>query len=155
MLLLNPIFWAILLFYGLCWVHDLSLVNWDISAAVDFQAAYKGHPWPWERWLDADGPWVWRMWFNDPRGNPFWNVWSQVFYIMTCVLFLANFLFVFMHVWACLRRKLYGLIPYALLTPFYWVLISIGAWKGFLQLFFNPFKWEKTHHGLDAGAGKT
>ena len=55
-----------------------------------------------------------------------------------------------MHIWACVRRRLYGLIPYAIFSPLYWVLISLAAWKGFLQLFFDPFKWEKTHHGLDA-----
>ena len=30
--------------------------------------------------------------------------------------------------------------------------MSIAAWKGFIQLFTNPFYWEKTEHGLDAGA---
>ena len=33
--------------------------------------------------------------------------------------------------------------------PIYWVMISVGAWKGFIQLFTNPFYWEKTVHGLD------
>jgi hypothetical protein len=26
--------------------------------------------------------------------------------------------------------------------------MSIAAWKGFLQLFYRPFYWEKTIHGL-------
>ena len=26
--------------------------------------------------------------------------------------------------------------------------MSIAAWKGFLQLFYRPFYWEKTVHGL-------
>ena len=98
----------------------------------------------WER------PWVWQMWFDDPEGDPFWNAWSQLFFYITVALFLGNFFFVLMHLWACLRRRLYRLIPYAILSPLYWVLISLGAWKGFLQLFSKPFKWEKTHHGLDA-----
>ena len=38
--------------------------------------------------------------------------------------------------------------------PLYWVLISVGAWKGFLQLFRRPFYWEKTQHGLDLKAVK-
>ena len=42
--------------------------------------------------------------------------------------------------------------PYALLSPLYWGLMSIGAWKGFIQLFTNPFYWEKTEHGLDGSA---
>jgi glycosyltransferase XagB len=42
------------------------------------------------------------------------------------------------------------LLPFALLMPLYWVLISIGAWKGLLQLFTNPHYWEKTEHGRSA-----
>jgi cellulose synthase/poly-beta-1,6-N-acetylglucosamine synthase-like glycosyltransferase len=150
MLLLNPIFWLILLFYVGCWVHDLAVTGWSWAAARAFQASYQIGQYPWDRWLDWDGPWVWRMWFDDPKGNPFWNAWSQVFLVLTIALFLGNFFFVLMHVWACLRRRLYRHIPYAILSPLYWVLISLGAWKGFLQLFTKPFKWEKTHHGLDA-----
>jgi hypothetical protein len=26
--------------------------------------------------------------------------------------------------------------------------MSVGAWKGVLQLFYRPFYWEKTVHGL-------
>ncbi|NLK82617.1 MAG: hypothetical protein GX280_00865, partial [Lentisphaerae bacterium] len=49
---------------------------------------------------------------------------------------------------ACLKRRYYSLIPMALLMPFYWLLISFAAWKGFIQLFTKPFYWEKTNHGL-------
>ena len=157
MLLLNPFFWAIVVFYAACWVHDLAISAWSWSAARALQASFAPGQWPWNRWLDGtgpgglnwDGPWVWRMWFDDPTGTPLWNAWSQLFFVLTVVLFAGNFFFVLMHVWACLRRRLHRLIPHALLTPIYWVLISLGAWKGFLQLFTQPFKWEKTHHGLD------
>lgn len=152
MLILNPIFWLMLLFYAGCWVHDLALSGWSWEATRAFQATFTAGQWPWDRWLNWEGPWVWQMWFADPQGNPFWNAWSQAFFYITAALFLGNFFFILMHVWACVRRRLYRLIPYALLSPFYWVLISFGAWKGFLQLFSNPFKWEKTIHGLDASA---
>ena len=33
-----------------------------------------------------------------------------------------------------------------IIMPFYWLMISIAAWKGFLQLFTNPHHWEKTKH---------
>lgn len=36
----------------------------------------------------------------------------------------------------------------ALLVPGYWVLQSIAAFKAVYQLFFRPFYWEKTVHGL-------
>ncbi|HRU05011.1 MAG TPA: glycosyltransferase [Candidatus Brocadiia bacterium] len=77
-----------------------------------------------------------------------WSKLSWVFCGAALMLFLANFLFVAMNVVACFRRRLWRLIPYALLSPLYWALISVGAWKGFIQLIHKPFYWEKTQHGL-------
>jgi glycosyltransferase XagB len=37
----------------------------------------------------------------------------------------------------------------ALLFPAYWLMMSIGALRAFLQLLVSPFVWEKTAHGLD------
>ncbi|MCC5691547.1 hypothetical protein, partial [Klebsiella pneumoniae] len=50
-----------------------------------------------------------------------------------------------------MRRRYYGMVKYALLSPLYWGLASIGAWKGFWQLITKPHFWEKTHHGLFEG----
>jgi hypothetical protein len=36
----------------------------------------------------------------------------------------------------------------ALLVPGYWMLQSIAALKALFQLFFRPFYWELTMHGL-------
>ena len=83
-------------------------------------------------------------------GFHFWNAVSQALFLCTVGLVLGNFFFVAIHVIACLRAGVPRMIPYALLTPFYWVLISLAAWKGFFQLFWKPFYWEKTQHGLDA-----
>ena len=33
-----------------------------------------------------------------------------------------------------------------LLTPFYWVLISLAAWRALWKLYREPYRWEKTHH---------
>jgi cellulose synthase/poly-beta-1,6-N-acetylglucosamine synthase-like glycosyltransferase len=44
------------------------------------------------------------------------------------------------------RRRL-ALVPYALCLSFYWVLISIAAYRGLWQLVVKPFYWEKTPHG--------
>ena len=43
----------------------------------------------------------------------------------------------------------YGMIRYALLTPLYWVFMSMAAYKALFQLIVKPFYWEKTIHGLD------
>ena len=64
-------------------------------------------------------------------------------------LFTGNFIFIYSTLLAAYRRGYYDLVKYALLVPFYWMLMSIGAWKGALQLIFRPSYWEKTKHGLD------
>lgn len=134
MLLLNPIFWIAGAVYLVLLGIDLQNVGWS------FQRLFE---------LPPEARWSWQMLFTDPRGDPLWNTVSQVFYVITLILVAGNFFFVLMHVLACIRRRLYDLIPHAIVMPIYWVLISIGAWKGFLQLFLKPFYWEKTKHGLD------
>jgi glycosyltransferase XagB len=66
-------------------------------------------------------------------------------------LYLGNFAFAYLNVAGCLRRGYYGMVKYALLSPVYWALMSVAAWKGFLQLFYAPSYWEKTTHGLYKG----
>ena len=69
--------------------------------------------------------------------------------------FLAgNAAFVLSSMLGCLRRGYYHMLPQCLLSPFYWVLMSIGAWRGALQLITRPFYWEKTPHEGNAPAGE-
>ena len=35
-----------------------------------------------------------------------------------------------------------------LLTPVYWIYLSIAAWRALYQLLRDPYRWEKTEHGL-------
>ncbi len=72
-----------------------------------------------------------------------------VFYAAASMLFIGNFTFLYMNVAGSLQRGYFGLAKYALLSPIYWGLMSLAAWKGFWQLMTNPFYWEKTVHGLD------
>ncbi|MBB3042956.1 glycosyltransferase [Nocardioides soli] len=74
-----------------------------------------------------------------------------VFYAASAMLFVGNFVFVYLNVAGSLQRGEFGITRTALLSPLYWGLMSWAAWKGFIQLFTNPFYWEKTEHGLDAG----
>lgn len=76
---------------------------------------------------------------------------SFVFYAAAFQLFIGNFVFMYLNVAGSVQRGYFGLAKYALLSPLYWGLMSIAAWKGFLQLFYRPFYWEKTVHGLDHG----
>jgi cellulose synthase/poly-beta-1,6-N-acetylglucosamine synthase-like glycosyltransferase len=72
-----------------------------------------------------------------------------VFYAASSMLFIGNFNIVFRNVARGLHRGEFSLTRTALLSPFYWGLMSWAAWKGFIQLFTNPHFWEKTEHGLD------
>ena len=35
-----------------------------------------------------------------------------------------------------------------ILTPVYWICLSIAAWRALYQLLREPYRWEKTEHGL-------
>ncbi len=78
-----------------------------------------------------------------------------VYFLAAAQLFLGNFVFMYLGMAAGSRRGYFALAPYALMLPIYWGLMSLAAWKGFLQLFTNPFYWEKTEHGLDMSSPGT
>ena len=46
------------------------------------------------------------------------------------------------------RRRLLVHAWVLLLTPLYWFLLSLAAWRALLQLLYDPQGWEKTEHGL-------
>jgi cellulose synthase/poly-beta-1,6-N-acetylglucosamine synthase-like glycosyltransferase len=47
-----------------------------------------------------------------------------------------------------LRRRLFSCIWALLLMPLYWLLLSLAAWRALFQLVRDPYRWEKTEHGL-------
>jgi cellulose synthase/poly-beta-1,6-N-acetylglucosamine synthase-like glycosyltransferase len=73
---------------------------------------------------------------------------APVFYMGSLALFLGNFTFVYLSLAGCLQRGYFDMALYALLSPIYWVLMSVAAWKGLIQLLRDPSYWEKTTHGL-------
>jgi cellulose synthase/poly-beta-1,6-N-acetylglucosamine synthase-like glycosyltransferase len=77
-----------------------------------------------------------------------------VYYAAAFGLHVGNFVFAYLNVAGSMRRGYFDLVKFALFSPIYWGLMSIAAWKGFLQLFYRPFYWEKTVHGLDEGRGE-
>ena len=46
------------------------------------------------------------------------------------------------------RRGLLRCAWALVLIPVYWVLLSLAAWRALLQLVSDPYRWEKTEHGL-------
>ena len=82
-----------------------------------------------------------------------------LYYIASIQLILGNFAFIYMNMCGtyyvirdCALKKeqpfSYSLVRYGLLTPLYWIFMSIAAYKALFQLIANPFYWEKTTHGL-------
>jgi cellulose synthase/poly-beta-1,6-N-acetylglucosamine synthase-like glycosyltransferase len=64
-------------------------------------------------------------------------------------LVIGNFLSVFVAFAGPVRRRWWGLQFWAVFTPLYWIMISAVAYWALFTFFHNPFRWEKTPHGLD------
>jgi cellulose synthase/poly-beta-1,6-N-acetylglucosamine synthase-like glycosyltransferase len=73
---------------------------------------------------------------------------GPVYFAAAFNLFVGNFVFTYLNVAGTIRRGYHDLAKYALLSPLYWALMSVGAWKGAVQLVTKPSYWEKTVHGL-------
>ena len=73
---------------------------------------------------------------------------AWVYFPAAIGLLLGNFVFTYVNVAGAMRRGYYDLVRAALFSPLYWALMSVGAWRGFIQLFTRPSYWEKTVHGL-------
>ncbi len=50
---------------------------------------------------------------------------------------------------AIVKKRKYSLLPFILTMPLYWPLGTIAAYKALYEIFFAPFYWDKTTHGLD------
>lgn len=73
---------------------------------------------------------------------------SIVFYMAVFSLVFGNFLFMYYYMIGVMKRNHYSLIKYVFLIPLYWLMISVAGFMALYQLFFKPFYWEKTVHGL-------
>jgi len=71
-----------------------------------------------------------------------------LYYLGLLCLVLWNFIFFYSSVYVCVRHNMVRLTRCVLLTPLYWVLMSVGAWAGLASLVRHPFYWAKTEHGV-------
>jgi glycosyltransferase XagB len=96
------------------------------------------------------GIWIWYA------GKPSWMgaiFPPPVYYGCLAAFILGNAATLFVTIVLLrLDRKSY-LVPAALISPFYWLLQSLGAFKGAYQLLARPSYWEKTVHGLGGNEG--
>ncbi len=92
---------------------------------------------------------AWPLVYIGEQESLVYSTLSIVFATLSGALFLANFCFIFIGILGCFKRRYMHLIAYTPLLIFYWLLMSVSAWKGLGQLFYKPFYWEKTQHGLN------
>ena len=98
--------------------------------------------------------WSWPIWFAGHSEDPTAALLSQIFCIAAVVMLAGNLLFILINLISGHRPGQKGLWWAALLSPFYWLLISLAAIKAIWQLVTKPHFWEKTVHGLDKRQGK-
>ena len=75
---------------------------------------------------------------------------GPIHYMGAFSLYFGNFAFTYMNVAGAMGRGYYDMVKTTLLSPLYWGLMSIGGWRGFIQVITKPHYWEKTIHGLSA-----
>ena len=71
-----------------------------------------------------------------------------VFVLSMLTALIGNLVFIYLSIYGLIRREHYGFVPLMFLSPLYWVLQSIAAWKALHQLLLKPHYWEKTTHNL-------
>lgn len=87
--------------------------------------------------------------FHSQLGHIFQSVYPKpLLYLSALTMLFGNFLYLYVYLLACVRRKQYSLVKWALFIPIYWLLMSVAACMALFQLIFKPHYWEKTIHGL-------
>ncbi len=71
-----------------------------------------------------------------------------VYYLGNLCLFLGNIAFVYASMVGVAKARRWDLVTWALLSPIYWLLMSVASYKSLYQLITKPSYWEKTVHGL-------
>ncbi|AEJ44683.1 glycosyl transferase family 2 [Alicyclobacillus acidocaldarius subsp. acidocaldarius Tc-4-1] len=85
-----------------------------------------------------------------------------IYYLASVLLFIGNFVFVYsnmvgmyLEVEKSQRRGSallsFRLVLSAILSPLYWLLMSVATYRALWELIRRPFHWNKTPHGLTTG----
>ncbi|WP_433604046.1 glycosyltransferase family 2 protein [Dactylosporangium sp. CA-139114] len=73
---------------------------------------------------------------------------APVYYLGLLCMVLGNITVIYLNVLVARQMNRPNLLWSALISPAYWVMMSIAAAKAGLQLLLRPSYWEKTTHGL-------
>jgi glycosyltransferase XagB len=126
----------------------LTLIGCDMARGFRlWELLTTRHPVPADP-LSAAEPWSWQMLFMGRTEDPVLGTLSAIFFVAAIALTLGNLAFIVTAAVYGRRPGQQGLLLPALLSPLYWVLISLAAWKGLWEVVRKPHFWQKTVHGL-------
>ncbi len=60
---------------------------------------------------------------------------------------LGNLIFTYLNLIGSYSRDRFSIVKYILLSPIYWIVLSIATIRAMYQIVINPYSWEKTTHG--------
>jgi glycosyltransferase XagB len=73
---------------------------------------------------------------------------TPIFYMAAFTMIVGNFLYMYYYMLGASKRNQWELIPFAILTPLYWLGMSAAAVLACWEFIFKPHYWHKTKHGL-------
>jgi cellulose synthase/poly-beta-1,6-N-acetylglucosamine synthase-like glycosyltransferase len=73
---------------------------------------------------------------------------TPIFYMAVISMVIGNFLYMYYYMLGAAKRDEWELVPFALLTPIYWLAMSMAASMATWEFIFKPHYWHKTQHGL-------
>lgn len=73
---------------------------------------------------------------------------APAYYLAVLSLIFGNFLYFYNYMLGAAKKGRWDLVKYAFIVPFYWIMMSVSAWKALHQIILKPHYWDKTKHGL-------
>jgi hypothetical protein len=132
-LIINLVFWAVGLVYAALLVADAAQGRSPIEMIAGDRDSHRL---------------AWKLLYYGAGEDPLWSAVSIACFFATAALLLANVVFIGINCLACTKAPTRSFLFSALSCPVYWVLISLGAVRGAVELFTKPFHWSKTAHGF-------
>ena len=99
-------------------------------------------------------PVMWAMTIAYFAARPYTGAFIQslyvppIFYMAAFCLVIGNFLYMYYYMLGAAKRNQWDLIPFALLTPVYWLGMSVAAFYAVWEFIARPHYWHKTRHGF-------
>ncbi len=87
------------------------------------------------------GALVWQIWSGSEDVTTFFNLYGVALVVGYGVSATIGLL-------GLARRRLLASAWILVLIPVYWLLLSLAAWRALFQLVHDPYRWEKTEHGV-------